>query len=213
MSTRVKICGITTHDALDACVSHGAAFIGFVFHAASPRNIAPQHAALLASRLPSSVRSVAVKVNPDDAFLDNQLAHFRPDFIQLHGDETPARAHNIFDKYAVPIIKALRVGCAEDLKPAGDFTASAQMLLLDAKISDPSVMGGTGQAFDWSLLKNFAPSLPWFLSGGLHEGNIARAISETNARYLDISSGVESSKGVKDNAKISALLERINTLG
>jgi phosphoribosylanthranilate isomerase len=211
MKPHVKICGITTPDALDTCAAHGAAYIGFVFHTASQRNIQPAQAAMLASRLPASVRSVAVVVNPDNAFLDRLTAEFRPNFIQLHGDETPARAHEIRTHYSIPIIKALRIAHADDLKPAHDFDDCAQMLLLDAKPTDPTVMGGSGHCFDWQLLMDFKVNMPWFLSGGLDISNVDAAIAQTKAQYFDISSGVESSKGVKDNAKIETLLKKIHS--
>ncbi len=213
MKRYIKICGITTPDALDTCVSHGAHFIGFVFHQASPRNIDIQQASLLASRLPASVRSVAVIVDPEDDFLDALTTQYRPNFIQLHGNESPTYIQYLRSKYGIPIIKALRIASTDDLKPAKDFANIAEMLLLDAKVSDPNIMGGSGHTFDWSFLKGFTPALPWFLSGGLNQDNIADAIRQTNAQYLDISSGVESSKGVKDNTKITTLLERINSLG
>lgn len=204
----VKICGITTLEACDAACNAGAAFIGFVF-APSPRLIAPHDAAAIAQNIPPNIRTVAVCVDPDDAQLDAILHHFHPSFIQLHGNESPARAQEIYSHTRIPIIKALRIAESSDLLPAYSYNGAAHMLLLDAKSSDASTMGGTGHRFDWRILDDFIAPLPWFLSGGLHTDNVQEAIQQTNARYLDVSSGVEASKGVKDLAKIASFMEAV----
>ena len=212
-SPRVKICGLTTRDAVDAACASGASFIGFVFVHASARNISPANAAGLATTLPPETRSVAVCVNPDDAFLDELLAVFRPDLLQLHGDETPQRVREIATRTGIPIIKALRIASKHDLAIADAYADCAQMLLLDARLPDSTEMGGTGHAFDWQLLEDFSPQLPWFLSGGLNQGNVAEALRITGASLLDVSSGVESSKGIKDLSKIISFMETIHSQG
>jgi len=208
-TVHVKICGLTTPETVDAACEHGAAFIGFVIHPASVRHIAPKDAATLAARLPAPIASVAVCVNPDDTFLDTLLRAFTPHYLQLHGDETPQRVADIREKYSIPIIKALRVANADDLLHADAYAHCAQMLLLDAHIPHAKDYGGMGHRFDWSWLDDFSPALPWFLSGGLQQSLVEEALTRTHARYLDISSGVESSRGVKDNDKIIAFLRTV----
>lgn len=213
MTVRTKICGITTRPALDACVQHGAAFVGFMFHAPSPRTITANDAQSLAQALPTSTASVAVMVDPEDAWLDALLADFRPNYLQLHGSESPQRVQELRARTGLPIIKALRIASADDLTAASHYESCADMLLLDAKLPDPNVLGGSGHAFDWSVLDGFAPAQPWFLAGGLTIGNVDDALMRTKARYLDISSGVESAKGVKDTQKIIAFLEKVRAHG
>lgn len=202
----VKICGITTQRACDVACDAGASFIGFVC-APSPRHIHAADAASIAAHLPPHIRSVAVCVDPDDETLDAILLYFRPDFIQLHGHETPQRAHEITLRTQIPIIKALRIAEKADLLPASSYAEVASILLFDAKIADSSIMGGTGHSFDWQLLRDFTAPLPWFLSGGLNAGNVQDALQHTGAHYIDVSSGVESQKGIKDLSKIASFME------
>lgn len=206
MSVAVKICGIKTADAIDAAA--GAAFVGFNFFARSPRYVEPDTAKVLATALPSAVRRVAVVVDPDDALLATLVATLAPEFVQLHGRETPARAAEIRARFGLGIIKALAVAEPSDLAAADEFAPVADWLLFDAKPPQrpDALPGGNAVSFDWAMLQGRHFALPWMLSGGLDPANVAEAIAISGARAVDVSSGVESAPGRKDPARIAAFL-------
>ena len=206
--TSVKICGLTTAETLDAALDGGAAFVGAVMFARSPRNIAPAEAATLFARARGRARIVAVVVDPDDALLTEIAATLKPDLIQLHGHETQARAEQVRSLTGAGIIKALPIRTHEDFAPAVDWEPFVDHLMFDAKPVEGSVLpGGVGARFDWSLLADRAFREPWFLAGGLNPGNAAQAATISGAPLLDVSSGVESAPGVKDLRRIAAFLE------
>lgn len=211
MKTQTKICGITTPAVLNAAVQGGARFIGFVFYPPSPRHIAIDTAKELSLMIPTGIRSVALFVDPTDEQLEAVLGHVQIDMIQLHGDESPERVSEIKAKYAMPIIKAFPVREAADIDAAVDY-ADADWLLFDAKSPDPSQHGGTGQSFDWSLLQGKIFDKPWMLSGGLTSDNVTAALSVLLPKAVDVSSGVERVRGVKDEGKIRAFLSVMNAL-
>ena len=212
MTLQVKICGIKSHAALEAAVLGGAHYIGFVIHPASPRHIGPEAAADLKAALPRGVKSVAVCVDPSDTLLEDITHTLNPDFIQLHGKEPPQRAREVRERFGTGVIKALGIRQAEDLNAAIDFADSADMLLLDARSDNPDIPGGTGHSFDWTLLAGHHFPLPWFLSGGLNEANLINAVHTSGARMVDVSSGVEKSRGIKDPLKIRSFLTSAHTL-
>jgi phosphoribosylanthranilate isomerase len=208
MTTGVKICGLTTPETLDAALDGGASFVGAVMFAKSPRNIAPAEAATLFERARGRAKVVAVVVNPDDALLIEIAATLKPDFIQLHGHETPARAEQVRTVTGAGIIKALPIRTHEDFAPAIAWEPFVDHLMFDAKPVEGAVLpGGVGAAFDWSLLADRAFRRPWFLAGGLNPENVAGAIRIGGAPLVDVSSGVESAPGVKDAARIAAFLK------
>jgi phosphoribosylanthranilate isomerase len=209
MEIRTKICGITTREARDAAVEGGADFIGFVLYPPSPRHLEPERAAALREALPPHVRAVAVLVNPEDALLERVVTHLRPDFLQLHGQETPRRTREIRENFGIPLIRAVGVHSSAGLDAAEDFYPCSDMLLFDAPARDEKNMGGTGLSFDWAMLAVRRFPLPWFLSGGLHAGNVAEAVRASGAGFVDVSSGVESTRGVKDAEKIRAFLSAV----
>jgi len=204
-STKVKICGLTTPDAMTAALEGGADFVGLVFHPASPRHVEIEIAAYLSSYVPANIVVTGLFVDPPDEILRKTLENVRLDLIQLHGDETPARVAEIKAVFGKPVMKALSVSTREDLKKSGLY-AAADWLLFDAKGS-PDMPGGNGLPFDWGLLEDFQSPLPWMLAGGLTPENVAGAISHLKPSAVDVSSGVEASKGVKDAAKIRAFIE------
>lgn len=206
MSVAVKICGLTTPEAVDAAAC--ADFAGFVFFPRSPRHVAPEAAALLAARLPPRVRRVAVTVDADDAALGAIVAVLRPALIQLHGSETPARAVDIQQRFGVAVIKVLAIAEPADLEAAADFAEAAAWLMFDAKPPKrpDALPGGNAVSFDWAMLAGRRFALPWLLSGGLDPGNVATAIAISGAAAVDVSSGVESAPGRKDPLKIGAFL-------
>jgi phosphoribosylanthranilate isomerase len=203
----VKICGITSPEAVDAAVQAGAAFGGLVFHPKSPRNLDIERAARLAAQMRGKLKVVTLLADPSDEQLAAVVKAVSPDFLQLHGAESARRTAYVRGKFNIPVIKALPVAEAADLAAAAEYESVADMLMFDAKAPKGAERpGGHGAAFDWKLLagKNF--SKPWFLAGGLDPDNVARAIELSGAKFVDVSSGVESAPGVKDPARIHSFL-------
>jgi len=208
MGVQVKICGVTTGEAADAAIRARADFLGLVFHPASPRHLAPEQAAALAARAKGAVRLVALLVDPADEAVSAAVSAARPDFLQLHGGEAPARVAEIRAKFGLPVIKALAVADIADLAQVPIYEDAADMLLFDAKApAQASRPGGHGAAFDWRMLRGRRFRKPWLLAGGLDVGNVARALATAEAPGVDVSSGVESAPGVKDAEMIRAFVE------
>lgn len=206
-AVKVKICGLSTAQSVAAAVAGGAAYVGFVFFAKSPRNLDRAQAADLARGVPPGVCKVALTVNADDAALDTLLADVPIDMLQLHGSETPARVRAVKARYGLPVMKAVGVADADDLPKLETYASVADQLLVDAKPPDGAERpGGNAVAFDWRLIAGRRWALPWMLAGGLTPENVAEAVRLTGARQLDVSSGVESAPGVKDAAKVAAFL-------
>ena len=202
---RVKICGLTRRQDVDAVVAAGADYIGLNFFAKSPRYVTAPQARALALATPVGMARVGLFVDADDAFLDAVLAEVPLDMLQLHGHESPERLSDLRARHGLPIIKAVGVAGAEDLPALTTFGRVADMLLVDAKPPRDAVLpGGNGLSFDWRLIAGRRWPVPWMLAGGLDAGNVADAIALTGARQVDVSSGVESAPGVKDPAKIAA---------
>lgn len=207
--TAVKICGLSTQAGVDAVLNGGAEFIGFVVFEPSPRHVAPAAAAQLARAALGRAKVVAVTVDADDALVADIMQTLRPDLIQLHGRETPARAEHLRQTWGVGIIRALALSHEADLALADDWEPFADHLLFDARPpAGADRPGGYGLAFDWTMLADRAFRQPWFLAGGLNPDNVAQAIQISGAPMVDVSSGVESAPGVKDAALIAAFLER-----
>lgn len=202
--TAIKICGLSTPVTLACAIESGARYIGFVFYPPSPRHVEIDTAKELGLQIPTGVRAVGLFVNPTDEQLENTLGKVGLDMIQLHGDETPARVTEIKDKTKMPVMKAIRVATESDLDNIEDFEAAADWLLFDAK--SPDKYGGTGHSFDWNILKGKTFSRPWMLGGGLNADNVGEALSILSPDAVDVSSGVESTKGVKDIEKIKAFI-------
>lgn len=210
MTTAIKICGLTTPDTLDAALDGGADFVGAVVFPKSPRHIAPNAAAALFERARGRARIVAVMVDPDDALLEEIARTLRPDFIQLHGAETPSRAETIRTLAGADVIRALPIQHHDDFAAAADWEHHAEHLLFDARPPEEVVLpGGLGRSFDWTLLADRAFRRPWFLAGGLDPENVAEAVRISGAPMVDVSSGVESAPGVKDPGRIAAFIEAV----
>jgi phosphoribosylanthranilate isomerase len=203
----VKICGLRTPETVDTALAGGARFVGFMVFPKSPRNIALQDARALAARVRGRAEIVAVTVNADDALLGEIQAAFAPDFIQLHGSETPARVAAARRFAGKGVVKVLSIATREDLAPAVSFEPVADFLMFDAKAPpEADRPGGHGAAFDWKLLTEKRFSRPWLLAGGLTPENVRQAISASGAPVVDVSSGVESAPGIKDAGRIAAFL-------
>ena len=201
MAVRVKICGITRLQDLHAACQAGADALGFVFYEKSPRHVTFDAAAALVRELPPFVQSVGLFVNAEPAFVEAVLQAVPLDLLQFHGDETPADC----ERFGRPYIKAVRVTADTDLlKCAADFE-TARGLLLDAYV--PGIPGGTGERFDWSLIPANMPK-PIILSGGLQPDNVTEAVQQVRPWAVDVSSGVEASKGIKDPHKIAQFIAK-----
>jgi phosphoribosylanthranilate isomerase len=208
MKLQIKICGLCDARGVTAAVDAGANLVGFVFFRRSPRYVTPEAAAELAGLVPRGIKKVGLFVNPTDADLDKTLKLVRLDMIQLHGKETPARVDAVRLLSGLPVMKALGIENAKDLIDAKVYQGHADVLLFDAKPpKDATRPGGNARTFDWGLLKTFAGRTPWGLAGGLTRTNVAKAVKESGARLVDVSSGVESRPGVKSPAKIRAFVK------
>jgi phosphoribosylanthranilate isomerase len=213
MTTKIKICGLSTRDTLEAALTACADYVGFVFFARSPRNLSLAQARELAGIVEGRAKKVALVVDADDTMLDAIIANLRPDMLQLHGCETPERVAAIRARTGLPVMKAIGVATADDVAHAAAWRYAANMILFDAKPPpDALVPGGNGRPFDWSLLRGVDPGLPWMLSGGLDAGNVGEALKMTRAPAVDVSSGVETAPGVKDAGLIRAFIEAARTL-
>lgn len=199
--TRIKICGITREADLDAAVEAGVDALGFVLYPPSPRYVSPRRAAELLARVPAFVKTVGLFVNEPVSQVSAVLEQLPLDLLQFHGDENT----DYCAAFRRPWIKAARVKAGIDLLEYAGRFASAQGvagMLLDAHVEG---YGGRGQTFDWSLIPPSLP-LPIVLSGGLHPGNVAEAVRRVRPWAVDVSSGVESAKGIKDVQKISEFI-------
>jgi len=203
--TRIKICGITLEQDVLAVTSSGADALGLVFYEKSPRHVAPQQAAQLAHSVPPFVTVVGLFVNPSVDYVREVLAKVPLDVLQFHGEETPEFCRQFGRAY----LKAIRVRAGVDLVQCASRYAGAQGLLLDAFVE--GTQGGTGESFDWSLIPHDLP-LPVILSGGLHAGNVAEAVRQVRPYAVDVSSGVEAAKGIKDAAKIAAFINEVKNV-
>lgn len=208
MQVQAKICGVSTPEALDAAIQGGASHIGLNFFPKSPRSISHELAASFVARFPSHVKPVGLLVDPDhDAVKAVRATGIAT--IQLHGDETPAFAASL----GGDVWKAIPVKTRADLEVSNTFSGAVSHILYDAKPPKGAELpGGTGMRFDWTLLVGFSHPLPWILAGGLDPANVRGAIGTTGARFVDVSSGVESAPGQKDVAKIAAFLKATASL-
>ncbi len=204
----VKICGLTRPEDVESAIYYGASFLGFVIECNSPRKLSVLRASLLSRPVQGLASRVAVTVNPDNYLLAQITAHMKPDYIQLHGDETPERCAQIKSVTGRAIIKSISVRSKEDLISANDFADVADYILLDAKPpKNAAQRGGHGTSFSWSVLEGFKPKTPYILAGGLTQKNIGMAMQQTGAHVFDVSSGVESAPGVKDAALMEKLMK------
>jgi len=208
MSTLVKICGLSTPETLDVALEAGADMVGFVFFPASPRNISLPLAAELGTRVNGRAEKVALTVDADDRLLANIVDVLRPDLLQLHGKETPARVGAIAQRFGLAVMKALPIETKADLGAIPPYLKVVDRFLFDARAPrDATRPGGLGKPFDWQLLERLDLAVPFMLAGGVDPDNVAEAIRITRAPSVDVSSGVESAPGVKDPAKIRAFIQ------
>jgi phosphoribosylanthranilate isomerase len=215
MDLTIKICGLRSAETLDSALHAGADMVGFVFFPPSPRHVDFALARELGVYVAGRALKVALSVNADDTWLAASIAALQPAMLQLHGKETPARVASVKARFNLPVMKAIAVETQEDLACVPAYAAVADRLIFDARAPrDASRPGGLGKPFDWQLLKNLDPRVPFMLSGGLNRENVAEAIDITGARGIDVSSGVERAPGEKDPDLIRGFIEaaRAHTL-
>ena len=209
-SIQIKICGLTTNEAVNAAVELGADYVGFVYYPRSPRHVSFAQAAKLIKNVPNIIKTVLVCVDISDDEIEELFLSFSPDFLQLHGNESVARVSEIKQRFSLPVIKAIAVRNGDDIAAGMAYEAVADGLLFDAKapetLSD-ALPGGNGLVFDWNLLKNRVFTVPWMLSGGLNAENVHEAICLSGAIAVDVSSSVESAPGIKDVKLIKEFIQ------
>lgn len=207
-NTKVKICGLREAQHVATAAAAGAAYLGFVFFPKSPRNVSIEVARDLAVEVPIGVAKIALTVNADNAALDAILDAVPLDMLQLHGTESVERVAEVRSRYGLPVMKAVGVSNADDLPALEEYAAVSDQLLVDAKPSKgANLPGGNGLTFDWRLIANRRWSVPWMLAGGLTPDNVAEALRLTGAQQVDVSSGVESAPGIKDNELIASFIK------
>jgi phosphoribosylanthranilate isomerase len=207
MTLLVKICGLSTPEALDSALASGADLVGFVFFAPSPRNVAPAQARALGAQVKGRAAKVALTVDADDALFDAIMTELRPDILQLHGREAPERVTALKARFGLPVMKALPVETRADLAAIDRYRGIADRLMFDARAPREATRpGGLGKPFDWRLLTGIDAGPDYLLSGGLDAGNVAEALTITGAPGVDVSSGVERRPGEKDPEKIAAFV-------
>jgi phosphoribosylanthranilate isomerase len=207
-----KICGLSTPETVDAAVEFGARWVGFVTYPRSPRHVASNDVLkALGARVPKSVGRVGLFVDPDDVLLDERLATGAIDMLQLHGAETPERVAAIKAHTGKPVMRVIKVAEAGDVeRGVAAYASVADRLMFES--ADGILPGGNARTFDWTILSGRSVPLPWLLAGGLTPDNVAEAVRITGARAVDVSSGVESSRGVKSIDLIRAFLDRVKAL-
>ena len=216
MTVRAKICGLNDPAGVRAAIDGGAAFIGLVFYPPSPRAVTPARAAELAAPVPAEVGKVGLFVDATDDEIDAVLAVTSLDMLQLHGGESPERVADLRKRTGLKVMKVIKVAGPTDLEAAPGWCDVADWLLFDArppKNMKNALPGGNALAFDWMLLKDREFPRPWMLAGGLDAENVGEAVRLSGARYVDTSSGVEDSPGVKNPEKIRAFLKAVASAG
>ncbi|MEJ2432016.1 MAG: phosphoribosylanthranilate isomerase [Pseudolabrys sp.] len=212
MALTIKICGLSTPEALDAALEAGADLVGFVFFPPSPRHLGLEAARVLGERVKGCAGKVALTVDAADAALTGIIEALKPDMLQLHGKETPDRVVQVRTRFGLPVMKALPIAARADLPPIREYAQVADRLLFDARPPREATRpGGLGRRFDWTLLAGVKPGVPYMLSGGLDAGNVTEALRITGAPGVDVSSGVESAPGVKDPDRIREFIRAART--
>ncbi|MEP3264446.1 MAG: phosphoribosylanthranilate isomerase [Hyphomicrobiales bacterium] len=207
MKPIIKICGLSTTQTINAAINAGADWIGLVNFKKSPRHVDGDEARRLAGHARGRTKIVSLVVNIDDEALDEIVRDVKPDIVQCHGSETPARILEIKSRYDLLVMKAIGISVSDDLAAIVPYVGIADHILLDAKPpKDADLPGGNGATFDWDILKDLPDGVPFMLSGGLSPDNVQEAIERTHPFGVDVSSGVESQPGVKDISMIESFI-------
>ena len=213
MSIGIKICGLTKPEHVRAASSAGADYVGFVIYKGSPRHIEPKVAAEIAKAAGPKTMRIAVLVDPGDRLLEEVVSTLPIQGIQLHGKETFDRVSQIKNQTGLTIIKAVSIDDKNDVESAHIYEQVADMLLFDAKPPTTDMPpGGNSMTFDWTLIARESWTCPWFLSGGLSPENVESAVNLSHAKLVDVSSGVEKERGVKDLERIRGFIETVGRI-
>ena len=211
MKIKIKICGISDHLCMSTLSNLNVDYVGLVFFEQSPRNISIEKAKLITKNLNNSTKIVALTVNATDQFLNDIVANLSPDYLQLHGEETPYRCFEIKKKFKTKIIKAISAKSSKNLNfEINKFKFVADKIIIDSP--KDHLPGGNGKTFNWKLLKKKKKKIDWLLAGGINLSNVSKAIKVTKTRGLDISSGVEILKGVKSPKLIRSFVKKCRNL-
>lgn len=211
MTAEVKICGLSTPETVDAAVEAGADYVGFVAYPQSPRHISTDTLKALGKRVPGLVVRVGLFVDPDDALLDERVGTGVLDMVQLHGSESPARVAAIKKRTGKLVMKVIKVGNASDVGLGiKNYGSLVDLLMFDN--AEGALPGGNAKSFDWKLLAGRDVPVPWMLAGGLTPDNVAEAMRITDAPIVDVSSGVEESRGVKSIKLIRAFVRKATAI-
>ena len=211
MKIEIKICGISDHNIMSKISNLNVDYVGLVFFEKSPRNISIEKAKLIVKYISNSTKIVALTVNPSDQFLRNIVNNLSPDYLQLHGEETPYRCFEIKKKFKTKIIKAISAKSSKNL----NFEINKYKFVTDKIIIDSPkdhLPGGNGKTFNWKILKKEKKKIEWLLAGGINLSNVSKAIKITKTKGLDISSGVEISKGIKSSQLIKSFVKKCRNI-
>ena len=204
----VKICGVNSEDIAIHAINVNADYLGFIFYPDSPRNISFEESSTIIHKIKDKVKTVAVTVNPDDSII-KKIIEIGFSMIQLHGNESLERGREIKSLSSLKIIKSFGIENAVDLEKTNAYVDAVDYLLFDAKPNESELPGGNAKTFNWSSLNGYVSRKEFFLSGGLNIENVETAVNSNLTNFFDVSSGVESSPGVKDKQKISAFIKKI----
>ena len=211
MKVKIKICGVLDHHTMSTISDLNVDYVGLVFFENSPRNISIEKAKSIVKYLNNSTKTVALTVNATDQFLSNIVTNLSPDYLQLHGEESPYRCFEIKKKFKTKIIKAISAKSSRNL----NFEIHKYKFITDKIIIDSPkdyLPGGNGKTFNWKFLKKEKKNINWLLAGGINLSNVSKAIKITKTKGLDISSGVEISKGVKSPKLIRSFVNKCRNI-
>ena len=211
MKVKIKICGVLDHHIMSTISDLNVDYVGLVFFEKSPRNISIEKAKSIVKYLNNSTKTVALTVNATDQFLRNLVTNLSPDYIQLHGKESPYRCFEIKKKFKTKIIKAISAKSSKNL----NFEINKYKFVTDKIIIDSPkdhLPGGNGKTFNWKILKKEKKKIDWLLAGGINLSNVSKAIKITKTKGLDISSGVEISKGIKSSQLIKSFVKKCRNI-
>ena len=209
--TEIKVCGIKKEDDLLRLIELNVTWAGFVFYNDSIRNVDYNHKSLFEIAR-NKIGIVSLFVNPKDEFISKIVQKVKPDLIQLHGSETPGRCNEIKKMFGIPIMKAIEVKNSESLKNVYKYEEIVDRFLFDSKLTKQKLQGDKTNSLNWNILKKYNGNKKWMLAGGLNHRNVLEAIKKSNSKNIDVSSGVESSPGVKSKELINKFIHKIRSL-
>ena len=209
--TEIKVCGIKKEDDLLRLIDLNVTWAGFVFYKDSIRNVDYNHKSLFEIAR-NKIGIVCLFVNPKNEFISKIVQNVKPDLIQLHGSETPERCNEIKKMFGIPIMKAIEVKNSESLKQVYEYEEIVDRFLFDSKLTKQKLQGKKTDKINWDILKQYKGNRKWMLAGGLNHRNILEAIKKSNSKNVDVSSGVESSPGVKSKELINKFIHKIRSL-